>query len=427
MSARDPLFHEKISQVMKAIKRLISVSLILIFFTLPHFAHSGDNTLKKEIERQRQALKEVNQQIARKKERLATIRGEEKKILAAIQQLNHKIVRQWNLLQEKKKARQEIEEKIRSISDSIGRLEERLKRQQKFVELRLRALWEFGPVGVLNVIFSSRSLDELYSRQQYLLSILQKDRALRETYMKNLAELRDKKHILDREKELLLKVEKEIEATAMRLEEAKETKRVFLDDLRAQEDNYKRLLLTLKSTEKGITTLIERLQSEASSGKGSVNPTAPLARGVGRGTPGGRGPSTPKIVENMGRLTPPILNAYRIITSEHDPRVPENGIVLESPMGSPVRTIFDGAVKYVGPVRGYGTVVIIDHGYGYMSLLGYLARAFVRPGQKVFEGETIGLAGPGGLVESGTYLEIRKDGRPVSALKFIDTKGMVIE
>ena len=62
-----------------------------------------------------------------------------------------------------------------------------------------------------------------------------------------------------------------------------------------------------------------------------------------------------------------------------------------------------------------------------MSLLGYLARAFVKPSQKVFEGEAIGLAGPGGLVDSGTYLEIRKDGKPVSALKFLDTRGMIIE
>ena len=93
----------------------------------------------------------------------------------------------------------------------------------------------------------------------------------------------------------------------------------------------------------------------------------------------------------------------------------------------PVRAIFDGTVKYVGPVKGFGTVVILDHGDGYMSLLGYLLKAFVRPGARVFEGEVVGLAGPAGLADAGAYLEIRKDGRPVSALEFIDTGGMLVD
>ena len=414
---------------MNANKRLIFfclIAFILLHLDPSHSADDGKIVLRKEIEKQKHALKEISKQISTKRKKLVAIKDEEKRLLDAIQRLNQKIVYQWNLLQEKKKARREIEAKIKAISRSIKELENTLKRQQKFIELRLRALWEFGTLGVLNVVFSSKSLDELYSRQQYLLFILQKDRAMRDAFLKNLTKLKKKKESLDHEKELLIKVEREIETTAIKLEETKETKRIFLEDLKGQEESYRRLLSSLQATESGISKLIERLKREASHKKKPSHHTS-TSEGKGQKAPQRAITFESKIVENIGKLTPPILNAYMIVTSERDPRVPKNGIILESPMGAPVRAIFDGTIKYVGKVKGYGTVVIIDHGSGYMSLLGYLARAFVKPGQKVFEGEAIGLAGPGGLVDSGTYLEIRKDGKPVSALKFLDTRGMIIE
>ena len=427
MPFRHALFHEKVSPDMKG---SASTLLIVIFilalgyhavYTPPCF--SEPNTITHAIQRQKGALRKITREIHEKKAKLKEIRGEEEKIIESIERLNQRINHHWALLQEKKEEREEIEGRISAVANAIQSLQARLKRQQKFIELRLRALWEFGPLGILNVIFSSRSIGELYSRQRYLLSILQKDQANMKQFMASIEDLQRKKEVLNKEKKLLLKVEKEIEAEAMQLEEAVETKKLFLEDLKTQEQGYEMLVASLKSTEESINHILKQLKSEAQHQKKLAPPTAMV-------TAAGSQENTHKggnIEANLGRLTPPIIGAYRIITPNTDPRVPQNGIILESEIGAPVRAIFDGTVKFIGPVKGFGTVIILDHGHGYMSLMGYLARVFVPLGKEVFEGETIGIAGPAGLVDAGVYLEVRKEGRPVDPLTFIDTRGITIE
>lgn len=423
MSCRHPLFHEKIPKDM--ISCLFSIYTALIILSLPYFASlcsAQQDTISQEIARQKGTLQNVRREIHEKQEKLTRIKGEEKKVIETIHRLNQKINHHWALLQEKKEERRRIEERIKEVSQTIQGLQHTLERQKGYVEMRLRALWEFGPLGALNVVLSSHSISELYSRQQYLLFILQRDHATINTYMANLSALKKKKELLGKEKELLLKVEREIEAQALQLEEAMETKKLFLEDLKAQEEGYEMLLTSLRKTEKNIDNLLKELKNKTKE-KALPRPRSFTGNSVHKADTQDRA----NIEANIGKLTPPIIGAYRIITSSKDPRVPQNGILFEAQIGAPVRAIFDGTVEFIGPVKGFGTVVILDHGHGYMSLLGYLSRVFVPLGKEVFEGETIGMAGPGGLVDAGTYLEIRKDGQPLDPLAFIDTRGMTID
>ena len=404
--------------------------LLFIIVTMCQLLISGEPCLAKadifgrEIHDKKDALKKITREIHDKQKKLSNLETEEQEIMAAIQGLNQKISHHWTLLQEKKETRARIEGRIKEVSRSMEKLKESLEKQQPFVEMRLRALWEFGPLGILNVLFSSHSIGELYSRQQYLLSIIQKDRIIMKKFMEDMKRLKKKREDLNREKALLLKLEKEVEAEALRLEEAMETKKIFLEDLKAQKQSYEILLSSLKSTEENINRIIRQLKRKAREKERTQSLPPALHKSV---TSGHIGKKMSDLDANRGELTPPIIDAYKIITPEKDPRVPGHGIILECRIGAPVRAIFDGTVKFAGFVKGFGTVVILDHGHGYMSLTGYLSRAFVVPGRVLFEGDTIGVAGPAGLVDAGAYLEIRKDGHPVDPLAFIDTRGMIVE
>ncbi|OCC16061.1 Peptidase family M23/M37 [Dissulfuribacter thermophilus] len=319
--------------------------------------------------------------------------------------MNKEIRVHWNALQEKKKQISEIEQKIKRTHSEIEKMNEALNRQKAFIQRRLKSLWEFGPLGTLNVIFSSHSLGELYSNQQYLVYVIENDQQIRKKYIMELKALRKKKLGLEKEKDNLIKLTQEIQNEVIELEEARETKRTFLEDLESQEKGYRNLIASLQETEKGITTLVQKLKSNKKVVK------EPQSR----------------FEENIGKLTPPIFEALRVLTPKLHPMVPRNGVVFEAPLGTPVRTIFDGVVKFVGRVKGYETVIIIDHGGGYMSLTGYLNQAFVHVRQRLLEGDTIGIAGTGGFIESGAYLEIRKNGEPIDPLRYIDLKGIPIE
>lgn len=75
-----------------------------------------------------------------------------------------------------------------------------------------------------------------------------------------------------------------------------------------------------------------------------------------------------------------------------------------------------GRVVFAGPYQGYGTIVIIEHGGGWTSLVTGLTTLDTRVGRTVVTGSPLGQAGPGRPVLT---LELRKDGQPVNPLDYL--------
>lgn len=92
------------------------------------------------------------------------------------------------------------------------------------------------------------------------------------------------------------------------------------------------------------------------------------------------------------------------------------GIALAPRSGAQAIAPGAGRVAFAGPYRGYGSIVIIDHGDGWTSLVTGLAQPDVRVGQTLVAGSPIGVAAPDRPVVS---LEIRRDGKPVNPLDFV--------
>lgn len=103
----------------------------------------------------------------------------------------------------------------------------------------------------------------------------------------------------------------------------------------------------------------------------------------------------------------------RFGTSRASGRTRWDGVVIDAKPGAPVRSIHAGKVVYADVLGGYGLLVIVDHGEGYMSLYGYNDAVLKRPGQRVRSGEAIASVGDRGEA-SGVYFEIRHRGKPVN-------------
>lgn len=89
------------------------------------------------------------------------------------------------------------------------------------------------------------------------------------------------------------------------------------------------------------------------------------------------------------------------------------GVFLAAPAGREIRSVFPGRVAYADWLRGFGLLLILDHGEGYMTLYGHSQSLYKRVGEWVEAGETIGLVGnSGGHERPGVYFEIRQDGEP---------------
>jgi len=91
------------------------------------------------------------------------------------------------------------------------------------------------------------------------------------------------------------------------------------------------------------------------------------------------------------------------------------GVLMSAPVGKPVYTIHNGTVLFADWLKGYGLVVVIDHGKGYMSLYGHNQTLLKNVGDRVEIGEPIALVGQsGGQNNAGVYFEIRHKGKPVN-------------
>jgi septal ring factor EnvC (AmiA/AmiB activator) len=94
-------------------------------------------------------------------------------------------------------------------------------------------------------------------------------------------------------------------------------------------------------------------------------------------------------------------------------RLPHPGWDLAAPFGAVVRAPFDARVAWSGWLKGYGLVVVLDHGSAVHTVYGHLSAAIVQAGDPIGQGESLGRVGDTGSVRGPyLYLEVRVDGRP---------------
>ncbi|MDB5801598.1 MAG: Peptidase [Rhodocyclales bacterium] len=99
------------------------------------------------------------------------------------------------------------------------------------------------------------------------------------------------------------------------------------------------------------------------------------------------------------------------------------GVFIRANEGSDVRAVADGKVAYADWLRGFGNLIIIDHGNGYMTIYGNNDSLYKTPGQTVRTGEPIASVGAsGGQEESGLYFEIRHRGQPADPSRWVAAK-----
>nr|WP_244623558.1 peptidoglycan DD-metalloendopeptidase family protein [Shewanella salipaludis] len=105
--------------------------------------------------------------------------------------------------------------------------------------------------------------------------------------------------------------------------------------------------------------------------------------------------------------------------SSRSGRLNWKGIMLAAPEGQNVNAVAAGQVIYADWLRGFGMVLVIDHGKGYMSLYGHAQALLKAPGDLVKTGEAIALVGrSGGQTEPGLYFEVRHKGQAVDPARY---------
>ena len=111
----------------------------------------------------------------------------------------------------------------------------------------------------------------------------------------------------------------------------------------------------------------------------------------------------------------PVVTAYGEQMSKG---VTSKGIIIKTRSQAQVISPYDGTVIFAGPFRGYGNLIIIEHGQGYLSLLAGLEEVDCELGQMLLAGEPVGQMPESG--DARLYVELRKDNHPINPLTWIE-------
>ena len=126
-----------------------------------------------------------------------------------------------------------------------------------------------------------------------------------------------------------------------------------------------------------------------------------------------------------GKLTLPVRGE---VTNSFGAKRPDSsirwkGLFLRAPSGQAVRAIASGQVVFADWLRGFGNLLIIDHGKGYMSLYGNNETLYKQVGDVLRGGDTIATIGnSGGNENFGLYFELRHESKPLDPMKWLATK-----
>ncbi|MGL4825967.1 MAG: peptidoglycan DD-metalloendopeptidase family protein [Vibrionaceae bacterium] len=214
-------------------------------------------------------------------------------------------------------------------------------------------------------------------------------------------------------KEVAQAIRQKINSNRNRISELKENERQLITELklaqemqlrRAQELEMQRLAqqkLALEQQQQQQQQLQEQQEQEQKALESQAQAAEVAMTGIGALKGRLRWPVHGKILHSFG--------------SQQSGQLRWNGVVISAKEGTEIKAVHDGTIVLSNWLRGYGLMMVIDHGKGDMSFYGYNQALLKKVGETVKAGEAIALAGnSGGQAESGLYFEIRRKGDTIN-------------
>lgn len=295
-------------------------------------------------------------------------------------------------------------EAIQEGAADLGRKKERLAvtidENKDYVAARLNALYRMKMIGRMELVSMPDSMFDFFIQQNALGRILASDLDLLEQQMEDMKRMAT----LSRELEALEAEKKRLGATL------KEQMRVKI------RENLKRTALLKEIREKKELGLAA-VASLKLAAKGLENKIAALKPGGKDGQEG--------FSRFRGRLQMPVQGT---IISRYGPSQNRNyssftfqtGIDISVDKGEPVRSVFKGEVLYAEWLKGYGNLIIINHGDSFYTLYAHVEEFFKKKGELVDTSEVIALAGDTGSIKGPClHFEVRHHGKPVDPMKWL--------
>ena len=346
-----------------------------------------------------QELARLRRAIQESRERVADYERQQRGLLEAIEALDQSAAFLVDEVAAADRGAQRARTRLTQIEAEAADLAAQLARTQQAMRVRAVALYQAGNVGTLRLLFAAGGLREFLSRVRALRVLLSHDADLLARHLAQSEALARAESRAREQVRVRSEAEQRLHERSLELETERGAKRSLARRVHADRTSARAALVELEKAARALEETLARLGAE---------PSLPRPPSEGAGFAG-----------QKGRLTSPVQGRVaqafgRVVDAEFGTQTFRSGVVFEAALGAPVQAVAPAVVRFAGWFRGYGRLVILDHGDRFFTVSGHLADLAVAVGDAVAAGDAIGTVGDtGSLSGAGLYFEIRRGSEPL--------------
>ena len=369
-------------------------NLIILFLALlPVISAQAEQSVSQvEIEAR---LKTLEQEISNYKETLDSTQGQKSEIEATLERNEQGINKLINEIDTIEKEWDTTNDKVSSLTEKQKELLTVKSEQQYYIEQQVRAAYEIGSQEYLKVLLNQEDPNEIARMLAYYDYFNQARSRQIESYNLTLLDLDRVTQELAEETVVLESQRRALGAQQKSLANVQKEKQMTLKALINQISTTGSALLKLEQDRGRLEQLLDKLEESL------ANLDAPR--------------NAQPFAGMQGKLLLPVEGriSHRFGNHRNQGKLRWHGIFIDAAEGESVYAVHYGRVVFSDWLRGFGLLMIISHGEGYMSLYGHNQALFRETGDWVSAGEVIAAVGDsGGQDKTGLYFEIRIDGKP---------------
>ena len=402
------------------ISRLLMPTLAWLLMA-SQMSHANDKVgaAKKDISGIQKKINTIEQKINQTKKEQHDVTDALKKSETAISDANktlHKI----------RQEQQQNEAKLNQLKKQSLSISGKLAQQQKQLSKLLYQRYTVGNQSYTQLILQSKNPSKISRDLKYQSYIAKAHTKLINDMQSNLDEIKllDKKTTEALQQVAELKAKQESERAV--LEKQKSEKALVFRSLSKEISAQRGQINKLKRDEKRLSQLVTKLTARAKPARPKVAPSKIAKPEKEETTIIANNQETPdnrysgkKFSLLKGKLKLPVKGEVtnRFGRERQDGGLSWKGLFIRADEGAPVKSVASGRVVFAEWMRGFGNLIIVDHGSGYMSLYGNNQTILKNVGEDIEGGDTIAAVGnSGGNKSHGLYYELRKKSVPFDPL-----------
>lgn len=370
--------------------------LALVLAGVPSVAVQADMSAEQQ-EKSRQ-LENLRQKIDALKQQLASQRRQHSKVVRQLQQIETQIGQRVKSLHKIKKRLREQNRKLDKLRQEQGSLQKALANQRELLSQQIKAAYVIGRQEFLKLLLNQQSpaaLGRVSTYYDYF------NRARSEQIneaIETITRLDKVEQGIEQQRQELQTLHADESKQKQQLEKHQQQRSKVLVALKREISTKDQQLGRLQEDEKQLQKLLEQLNRSLGD----------VLTGEDR---------QKNFAERRGKLTWPAQGKVQKLfgQSRNAGKLRWNGVLIGESQGNTVYAVAPGRVAFADWLRGYGLLIIIDHGDGYMSLYGHNQGLLKEVGDWVETDEAIAEVGSsGGRDQAGLYFEIRHNGKPTN-------------